>query len=61
MKTKKQIRDYAEGVAKMHFYADLDGGTLWEPFEDYPKEWLEEQCENLAQAVMVSMLWAQGD
>lgn len=61
MKTKKQIRDYAEGVAKMHFYADLDGGTLWEPFEGYPQEWIEEEIANMIQVIEVSMLWAQGD
>lgn len=58
MKTKEQIRKYANGVAWAHFYSDDD--IPWEPFENYSKEWLEEQCENLAQAVMVSMLWAQG-
>ena len=59
MKTKEQIRKYAEGVAWAHFYSD--GGTPWEPFEDYEDEWLEEQCANLTQTIMVSMLWAQGD
>lgn len=59
MKTKEQIRKYANGVAYAHFYSDDD--IPWEPFEGYPEEWLNEQCENLAQAVMVSMLWAQGD
>lgn len=58
MKTKEQIRKYAEGVAWAHFYSDDD--IPWEPFEDYPQEWLDEQCEALADAVTVSMLWAQG-
>ena len=58
MKTKEQIQKYAAGVAWAHFYSDED--TPWEPFEDYEDEWLEEQCANLAQAIEVSMLWAQG-
>lgn len=59
MKTKKAIRKYAEGVAWAHFYSDED--IPWEPFEDYPKEWLEEQCESLADAVERAMIWTQGE
>jgi hypothetical protein len=57
MKTRKQIRKYAEGVAWAHFYSDED--TLWEPFEDYPQDWIDEQVESLADAVERAMLWAQ--
>jgi methionyl-tRNA synthetase len=59
MKTKKQIREYALGAAYAHFYSDED--TPWEPFENYDEEWLEEQCEELAQVIQVCMLWAQGE
>jgi hypothetical protein len=58
MKTKEQIHKYAQGVALEHFYSYDD--IPWEPFENYSQEWLEEQCENLAHAIEVSMLWAQG-
>lgn len=58
MKTKEQIRDYAAGAAWAHFYSDED--TPWEPFENYPQEWIDEQCDNLAHAIEVAMLWAQG-
>jgi hypothetical protein len=58
---KQQIRTIAEGVAEGQFYCDDECTTVWEPFENYPQEWLEEQCENLANAIEVSMLWAQGD
>jgi hypothetical protein len=56
MKTKKQIRAFAEGVAFGHFHSDED--TPWEPFEDYPEDWIEEQCEALADAIEQAMLWA---
>ncbi len=57
MKTRKQIRKYAEGVAWAHFYSDED--TPWEPFENYPQDWMDEQVESLADAVERAMLWAQ--
>jgi hypothetical protein len=58
MKTKKEIRQYAEGLAWDHFYSD--DGIPWEPFEDHPKEWLDEQCKDLGDAIETAMLWAQG-
>jgi hypothetical protein len=57
MKTRKQIRKYAEGVAWAHFYSDED--TPWGPFENYPQDWIDEQVESLADAVERAMLWAQ--
>jgi hypothetical protein len=59
MKTKQEIRKYAEGLAQDHFYSGDD--TPWEPFEDYPQEWLEVHFEALADAIEEAMLWAQGD
>jgi len=59
MKNRKEIRKYAEGFAWGHFYSEED--VPWEPFEYYPKEWLEENCEELADAVEKAMLWAQGE
>ena len=59
MKTKNAIRKYAEGMAWAHFYSDED--TPWEPFEDYPEEWVEEQCEMLADAIEKAMIWTQGE
>ncbi len=57
METKSAIRKYAEGVAWEHFYYEDD--IPWEPFEDYSEEWLEEQCQMLANAVEKAMLWAK--
>jgi hypothetical protein len=59
MKTAKAIRKYAEGVAWAHFYSDED--TPWEPFENYPQEWIDEQCECLADAIEKAMIWTQGE
>ncbi len=56
MRTKEQIRNYAEGVAWAHFYSDED--SPWEPFETYEDEWIEDQCEALADAIEKAMLWA---
>jgi hypothetical protein len=55
MKTKDQIRAFAEGVAWGHFYSDED--TPWEPFEKYDYEWVEDHCEMLADAIEQAMLW----
>ena len=59
MKTKEQVRKYAEGLAWEHFYSDDD--IPWEPFEHYPQEWIDEHCEDLADCIEVAMLWAQGE
>jgi len=59
MKTKKELRKYAEGVAWGQFYSDED--TPWEPFEDYPDEWVANECAELADSVEAAMLWAQGE
>lgn len=55
MKLEEAIRKYAEGVAWAHFYSD--DGIPWEPFENYPEGWIEEQCESLADVVEQAMLW----
>jgi hypothetical protein len=60
MKTKEEIRKYAQGLASEHFYADVEDLTPWEPFEYYPEEWIAEEVESLAFAVEEAMLWAQG-
>jgi len=56
MKTKEQIKHYATLVAWEHFYSDED--TPWEPFENYPQGWIEEQRGNLADAIEKAMIWA---
>lgn len=70
MKTKKEIRQYAEGLAWSHFYSDKSWshfypdvweGVPWEPFENKSKEWLDEHCEDLTDAIETAMLWAQGE
>jgi len=59
MKTKTEIRKRARAIAEMHYYADVDGRQLWEPFEDYPEEWIREEIANMSQMLTRNMLWAQ--
>lgn len=59
MRTKKEIRKYAEGFARQHFYSYDD--IPWEPFEAHSKEWLDEQCDDLANDIAAAMYWAQGE
>jgi hypothetical protein len=59
MKTLEQIKKRAYEVALMHFYADLDDLTLWEPFENYEDEWIGEQIEYMTLMLAAQMLWAQ--
>lgn len=58
MKTRTEIRQYAKGLAWEQFYSDDD--VPWQPFEQYPDEWLENQCVELTNAIEAAMLWAQG-
>lgn len=59
MRTKEEIGKYAKGFAREHFYSYDD--VPWEPFENESKDWLDEQCADLADAVVTAMLWAQGE
>ena len=59
MRTKDEMRKYAEKIAEEHFYADVDDYTPWEPFEYWPEERLDEEVDNLADAVFKAMVWVQ--
>jgi hypothetical protein len=59
MKTLAEIKTRAHAIASMHFYADVDDHTAWEPFEDYSDEWIQDEIESMAEMLVVSMLWAQ--
>jgi hypothetical protein len=61
MKTLDEIKERAQAIAEMHFYADLDDNTLWEPFENYNDEWIAKEIENMADMLTRNMLWAQGE
>jgi hypothetical protein len=61
MKTLPEIQNLAANMAELHFYADIDDKTAWEPFENYPEEWVEEQADNMAEMLVRVMLWAQSD
>jgi hypothetical protein len=59
MKTLAEIKTRAHAIASMHFYADVDDLTAWEPFEDYDDEWIQDEIESMAEMLVISMLWAQ--
>ena len=57
MRTKKEMKIYARGLAEAHFYSDED--TLWEPFEKWSEDDIEDEIDALAGAVYRAMLWVQ--
>jgi hypothetical protein len=59
MRTKDEMRVFSQALAEEHFYADVDVGTPWEPFEHWSEGQLEEEVENLAISVYMAMLWVQ--
>lgn len=59
MKTLEEIKTRARAMAEMHYYADVDGHQLWEPFENYPDEWIADEIESMTDMLVVSMRWAQ--
>jgi hypothetical protein len=61
MRTVDEIKQRAQAIALMHFYADLDDLLLWEPFQDYNDEWIADEIENMTEMLVGQMLWAQGD
>ncbi len=59
MKTLAEIKIRARAMAEMHFYADVDDLTAWEPFENYSDEWIQDEIESMTDMLVISMLWAQ--
>ena len=59
MKTLAEIKQRAHAIASMHFYADADDKTAWEPFENYDEEWIDSEIEYMAEMLSDQMLWAQ--
>jgi hypothetical protein len=59
MKTLAEIKERAHAIATMHFYADVDDLTAWEPFENYPDEWIQDEIESMTEMLVGQMLWAQ--
>lgn len=59
MRTLDEIKQRAQAIALMHFYADLDGLLLWEPYQDYNDEWIADEIENMTEMLVGQMLWAQ--
>ena len=59
MKTKAEIKKRARAIAVMHFYADFDDRTLWEPFENHPKKWVDKEIKDMTEMLTYQMIWAQ--
>jgi hypothetical protein len=59
MKTLDEIKQRAHAIASMHFYADLDDLTPWEPFENYSDDWIQDEIEYMTDMLVGQMLWAQ--
>ena len=59
MKTNSQLLERAYGIAESFFYSDDECEIPWEPFEDYPKDEIQEQLHELAQTILQAMLWSQ--
>jgi hypothetical protein len=59
MRTLAEIQSHALAIAESHFYADFDGNQLWEPFENYPTEWVDGEVSNMADMLTHAMIWAQ--
>jgi hypothetical protein len=59
MRTKDEMMKYARGFAESHFYSDEDCEVVWQPFEDYPEEWMVGEVDALADAMFRAMLWAR--
>jgi hypothetical protein len=57
MKTKEQLREYAQGIATDFFFADDD--EAWEPFEDWSDDHIKRERDNLASVILHAMEWAQ--
>lgn len=59
MRTKEEMVKYACGVAEEHFYCDDECKVVWEPFENYPEEWVAFEADALAEIVFEAMQWVQ--
>ena len=59
MKTNKEIKKYARGIAEAHFYCDDKCRDIWSPFEDWHKEEVKQECRSLAENIYNAMLWAR--
>lgn len=58
MKTAEQMKAYARGVAESHFYCDEECAIPWEPFEHDDPEYIERECDSLADSIYSAMQWA---
>jgi hypothetical protein len=60
-KSNSELLERAYGIAESFFYSDDECQEPWEPFEDYPKEEIQEQIHDLAQTIYQSLQWAHNE
>ena len=61
MKTITEMVNESEELAEDFFYSDDEREILWEPFEDYPPEWIAYQKHKLSDLIYDAMVWALSD
>lgn len=59
MRTKEEMKAFAQALAEGYFYENVDDHTPWESFEYWSEGQLEEEVDNLAISVYMAMLWVQ--
>ena len=59
MKTKDELKARALGIAEGFFYCDDECETAWMPFEDWNKNLLDDQVQDMAEVIYQAMVWAQ--
>lgn len=60
MKTKKEIKQYAKGLAEGQYYSDDECKTPHILFEYEEPADIKHECKMLALQIEEAMLWAQG-
>jgi hypothetical protein len=61
MKTNSELLERAYGIAESFLYCDDECLIPWEPFEHWPDELVKDQLHDLAQTILLSLQWAQGE
>ena len=61
MKSNSQLLERAYGIAESFIYCDDECQIAWEPFENWPKDQLQDQLHDLAQSILLAMQWSQKD
>lgn len=61
MRTKKEIKQYAKGLAEGQYYSDDECKIPHIHFEYEEPADIKHECKMLAKQIEEAMLWAQGE